>query len=74
MFGLAVIAAVAATAFVGASSAMAESTVLCTEDALEEACPPGKVATHIHLETQKLNAAHTALVSAKATLLTNLIT
>jgi hypothetical protein len=32
MFGLAAIAAVAAMAFVGASSAMAESTLLCTTD------------------------------------------
>jgi len=73
MFGLAAIAAIAAMAFVGASSAMAEDTALCTEDSATLACPSGKLVTHVHLETQKLNAAHTALVPAKGTLLTNIL-
>jgi hypothetical protein len=64
MFGLAVIAAVAATALAGASSAMAENTSLCKEDvALAAACPSGKLASHVHLETQKLSGG--VLVPAK---------
>jgi hypothetical protein len=45
LFGLAVIVAVAMTAFAGASSAMAENTSLCKEDVgLATACPSGKLA------------------------------
>jgi hypothetical protein len=48
---LAALAALTAMAFVGASSAMAESTSLCTEDAVllpGEACPAGKLVSHVH--------------------------
>lgn len=48
MFGLAAIAAVAAMAFVGASSAMAGSTSLCKEASSELACPTGQQASAVH--------------------------
>ncbi len=52
MFGLAVLAALMAMAFVGTGSAMAESTSLCTEDPGEgKACPEGKSLTHLHETT-----------------------
>jgi hypothetical protein len=73
MFGFAVIATVAATAFAGASSAMAENTSLCKEDvALATACPAGKLALHVHLKTQKLSGG--VLVPAKLKVLTPLLT
>jgi hypothetical protein len=73
MFGLAAIAAVAAMAFVGASSAMAENTSLCKEDvALGTACPSGKLALHVHFETQKLSGG--VLVPAKNKLLNPILT
>jgi hypothetical protein len=72
MFGLAVIAAVAATAFAGASLVMAENTSLCQEDVgLATACPSGKLAQHVHLETQKLSGG--VLIPAKTKLLTPVI-
>jgi len=46
MFGLAVLAALMAMAFVGASSAMAESTALCKAD--ESPCAEANVITHVH--------------------------
>lgn len=46
MFGLAALAALMAMAFAGASSAMAESTVLCKAD--ESPCAAGNKITHIH--------------------------
>jgi hypothetical protein len=54
MLGLAALAALMAMAFVGASSAMAESTALCKEDAVlltGEACPAGKLISHVHETT-----------------------
>ncbi|MGE5281657.1 MAG: hypothetical protein ACM3N0_04910 [Chloroflexota bacterium] len=51
MLGLAMLAALTAMAFVGASSAMAEPTQLCEVDVLEAACPEGKAVTHTHEET-----------------------
>jgi hypothetical protein len=47
MFGLAGIAAVAAMAFVGATSAMATSTVLCDEH-VEAKCPAGHELASVH--------------------------
>lgn len=49
MLGLTAIAAVAAMAFVGVSSAMAESTAFCAEDSAESTCPPGKTISHVHM-------------------------
>jgi hypothetical protein len=46
MIGLVALAALTATAFVGATSAMAESTVLCSVD--ENPCAEGNVITHMH--------------------------
>jgi hypothetical protein len=54
MLGFAALAALMAMAFVGVSSAMAESTALCKEDATlltGEACPAGKLVTHMHAAT-----------------------
>ena len=61
IFGLAAVAALMAMAFVGASSAMAEDTALCKEDTAlldgsgnyvtTDACPAGKLVTHVHEET-----------------------
>lgn len=51
MLGLVALAALMAMAFVGASSAMAESTALCIEDGVqssEEKCLPSKLITHVH--------------------------
>jgi hypothetical protein len=51
MFGLAALAALMAMAFVGASSAMAESTALCTADpgtGASPVCPAGKGTTSVH--------------------------
>jgi hypothetical protein len=48
MFGLAALTAIAAMAFVGATSAMAESTQLCSVDTLGAACPAGSAVTSIH--------------------------
>jgi hypothetical protein len=49
MFGLAAVAAVAAMAFIGASSASATfSTALCTEASGTLACPAGKLASSVH--------------------------
>jgi hypothetical protein len=47
MFGLAAIAAVAVMAFVGATSAMATSTVLCDEH-VETKCPAGHELKSVH--------------------------
>jgi hypothetical protein len=49
MLGLAVPATLMAMAFVGAGSAMAETTALCKEDA--SPCPSGKLITHVHEAT-----------------------
>ena len=46
MFGLAALAALMAMAFVGASSAMAEETALCSVD--EAACEEANTVTHVH--------------------------
>jgi hypothetical protein len=46
MLGLAALAALMAMAFVGASSAMAESTALCKAD--EEKCSEANTITHVH--------------------------
>src|SRR6185436_3049287 len=63
MFGLAGLAALMAMAFVGVSSAMAESTALCKEDQAASECPSEKRVTHIH-----------EVSVGKAKLLTTLIT
>ncbi|HEX3324209.1 MAG TPA: hypothetical protein VHR65_03595 [Solirubrobacterales bacterium] len=66
MFGLAALAALMAMALVGASSAMAESTALCKEDAVllsGEICPSGKLITHVH---------ETTVAGAKAKLLSTI--
>ena len=59
MFGLAVLAALMAMAFAGASSAMAESTALCSSEA--EVC---EGVAHVH---------ETTLAGAKGKLLTNIV-
>lgn len=46
IIGLAALAVLTVTAFVGATSAMAESTVLCSVD--ETPCAEGHVITHLH--------------------------
>jgi hypothetical protein len=46
MVGLAAVAALLAMAFVGASSAMAEDTALCSEDEL--VCDEANIVTHVH--------------------------
>jgi hypothetical protein len=52
MFGICALAALMAMAFVGAGSAMAEPTSLCTEDPGEgEVCSEGKWLTHLHEAT-----------------------
>jgi hypothetical protein len=54
MLGLAALAALMAMAFVGASSAMAESTALCKEDPINlpsEVCPEEKRISHVHEQT-----------------------
>jgi hypothetical protein len=51
IFGLAALAALMAMAFVGASSALAESTSLCDTDpgtGATEACPSGHLVTSVH--------------------------
>ena len=49
MLGLAALAALMAMAFVGASSAMAESTALCNEDGgASEVCPEGHLVKNVH--------------------------
>jgi hypothetical protein len=63
MIGLAALAALMAMAFVGASSAMAESTQLCKAD--ESPCATESVIGHVHEET---------LTGAKAKLLTSVAT
>lgn len=45
-FGFAAVAAIAAMAFLGASSAMAESTQLCSHN--EAPCAAGNVISHVH--------------------------
>jgi len=49
MIGLAALTALMAMAFVGASSAMAESTALCSAD--ESPCKEGNVVAHVHEES-----------------------
>jgi hypothetical protein len=49
MLSLAALAALATMAFAGASSAMAESTALCTVD--ESTCAGGTLVTHVHETT-----------------------
>jgi hypothetical protein len=61
MLGLAALAALMAMAFVGASSAMAESTALCTAD--ESPCAAGNQVSHVH-ETTLSGALATLLSSA----------
>lgn len=63
MFGLAVLGALTAMAFTGASSAMAESTALCNEDSTT--CAGGHLVTHVHEVT---------LTGKKAKLLNSLMT
>jgi hypothetical protein len=63
MFGLAVLAAMMATAFIGASSAMAGNTALCTTDPSGGAC-----ATKFH------HVHETTLTGAQATLATSVLT
>ena len=53
MLGLAVMAAVMAMAFVGASSAMAEHTALCKAD--EDPCAEADIIAHVH-ETSVVKA------------------
>src|SRR5436190_5832978 len=57
MFGLAVMAALMAMAFVSASSAMASSTALCNQDAAGGACPAGHLISHMHKATLSGNKA-----------------
>jgi len=61
MLGLAALAALMAMAFVGASSAMAENTALCSVD--ESPCEAANRVTHIH---------ETTLSGSKATLLNSI--
>jgi hypothetical protein len=61
MLGLAALTALLAMAFVGASSAMAESTGLCSAD--ESPCEAGKSILHVH---------ETTLSGSKATLLNSI--
>lgn len=71
MFGLTAIAAIAAMAFLGATSAMAENTALCNIDAASEPseeCPEANLVEHVHFETQKLE--NGVLVPQKGKLLT----
>ncbi len=65
MLGLAVMAALMAMALVGASSAMAENTSLCTAD--ENPCSAANQVTHVHESTL-------AGSTNRASLLTNLAT
>jgi hypothetical protein len=65
MFGLAALAALMAMAFVGASSAMAEATQLCSGDPTGSGC--GTAVTHIHEATL-------AGVANQATFLNSIIT
>jgi hypothetical protein len=63
--GLAVTAALMAMAFVGAGSAMAESTALCSSDpgtGATAVCPSGNLLTHVHEET--LSGAKAKLLSS----------
>jgi hypothetical protein len=53
MLGLAVLAALMAMAFVGASSAMAEKTTLCKAD--ETPCKTAEVISHVHEATEAGN-------------------
>lgn len=57
MFGLAVLTALMAMAFTGASPAMAESTSFCSVDpgtGAKEVCPAGKLITHLHAVTAEI--------------------
>jgi len=63
ILGLAALAAMMGMAFIGAGSAMAESTALCAEDAGE--CPEGQLITHVHEAT---------LAGKKAVLKTSFLT
>jgi hypothetical protein len=65
MFGLAALAALMAMAFVGASSAMAEATQLCSGDPTGSGC--GTAVTHVHETTL-------AGTTNQATLLSSVIT
>jgi hypothetical protein len=65
MFGLAVLAALMAMAFVGASSAMAETTTLCTSDPASLSRGGGCGVEHVH---------ETTLSGAQATLLSSSLT
>jgi hypothetical protein len=68
MLGLLALAALMAMAFVGAGTAMAESTALCSEDLGEgegEICPEESIITHVH---------ETTGAGAPAILKTNVIT
>jgi hypothetical protein len=66
MFGLVAVAAVAAMAFVGASSAMAESTVLCSTT--ENPCASHAL-TNTHVEGKTAVGADTTLVAGSLTVL-----
>ncbi len=68
MLGLAVLVGMMAMAFVGARTAVAETTSLCDTDpgtGSQEACPEGDLVEHVHEET---------LSGAQATLLSNVLT
>jgi hypothetical protein len=52
LIGLTALSALAAMAFIGASSAMAETTALCNVDPVgTEICPAGNLVSHVHEES-----------------------
>jgi hypothetical protein len=74
MFGLAALVVLMAMAFVGASSAMAESTALCKEDAVllgGEECHPTRLISHVHEAT--LSGAPGLLLSSIAEVLCDIL-
>jgi len=56
MFSLTALAAVAAMAFVGATSASAEDTTLCKENTETLTCPAGQQASHVHFVSAKADS------------------
>jgi hypothetical protein len=72
MFGLAALASLMAMAFVGAGSAMAESTALCNVDpgtGSTEACPAGHLVTHVHEVSSTPGLLLSSVVEIKCTVL-----
>ena len=67
MLGLTVVAALTAMALVGVSSAMAESTALCSEDA--SPCPAGKLVSHVH----EVTSGHAKLLTSITTVECNVL-